>query len=680
MRECDTKIPFSITPLLPILVGIILGVVIGFNLEFWWIVFAIVGIVLTYFSKQKTTTLIFISVVLGWVNVSFQSPNLIDDSHLNKTMTFSGVASSIKTSDEIRSIILDIDTYIESNSINTISPIKSVVYIPSLNPIIEHGDRVTFIGTLSKINDNRDLPDEFDIAKYYSHNGIYTSSFIQPEKIHVSSTNNSLFYKIQNFRDDITHLIASLPISSGCIEFLNTTITGDTSMLTDEQRLKYSTSGLAHILALSGLHIGIISLFILLILFPIDIFGWRKTRYIITILLLWLYAIITGLSPSVTRSVIMATTYLIAQIIQRHHSPYNSLCLAAIIILIFDPYSIFDIGFQLSFIAVVTILIFADKINPIARKNKILYSICSICCISIAAMIGTGIVSAYYFHSLPLYFLFANIISSYILPLIIIGGVIAIISTLFGIEPNLLCYIIDFLYSIINNITDVITSLPGAGIGNIYFSSWIFIPYFISIICLGLALYFKKRFWYYNTGIFIFITITLCFLCKPKHCKTEYFIPRDTYYTNLIIRDSTTLYLLSTARGGYFEQSYNNCLTKYNDYMGKRGVDSFIIIPQQFNSNCIHRNYSSIIIGTDEFAIINNNKLDYIKRQPKYALVCNGFKGNILDVSNIVNPDTIILSNDLHKKRHLRYIDSCVKHNIPHISLREKGFHKVVQN
>ena len=101
MRECDTKIPFSITPLLPILVGIILGVVIGFNLEFWWIVFAIVGIVLTYFSKQKTTTLIFISVVLGWVNVSFQSPNLIDDSHLNKTMTFSGVASSIKTSDEI---------------------------------------------------------------------------------------------------------------------------------------------------------------------------------------------------------------------------------------------------------------------------------------------------------------------------------------------------------------------------------------------------------------------------------------------------------------------------------------------------------------------------------------------------------------------------------------------------
>ena len=449
-------------------------------------------------------------------------------------------------------------------------------------------------------------------------------------------------------------------------------------MLTDEQRIKYSTSGLAHILALSGFHIGIISFFIILILFPIDILGWRRTRYIVTIILLWLYAIVTGLSPSVTRAVIMATTFIIAQIIQRHHSPYNSLCLAAIIILIFDPYSIFDIGFQLSFLAVGAILLFANKFNPVNRKNKILYSICSIACVSIAAMIGTGIVSAYYFHNFPLYFLIANIISSYILPIIIIGGVIAIILIGLGIEPNILCHIIDFSYSIIDNITNFITTLPGANIDNLYFNPWIFIPYFISIASLYFALYFKKRFWYYNTIIFIMFSITLSFLCKAQYCKTEYYIPRNTYYTNIIIRDTTKLYLISTARGGYIEQSYNNCIAKYKDYMGKRGIDSLIIIPQQYVNNHIYRNGSSIIIGTDEFAIINNNNLDSIKRQPKYALVCNGFKGNILDIKDIVNPDTIILSNDLHKKRHLRYIDSCETHNIPLISLRENGFHKVI--
>ena len=112
--------------------------------------------------------------------------------------------------------------------------------------------------------------------------------------------------------------------------------------------------------------------------------------------------------------------------------------------------------------------------------------------------------------------------------------------------------------------------------------------------------------------------------------------------------------------------------------MGKRGIDSLIVVPQQYSNNHVYRNGSSVIIGNDELTIIDNNNLDNIKQQPKYALVCNGFKGNILDVKNIVNPDTIILSNDLHKKRHLRYIDSCVIHNIPHLSLREKGFHKVV--
>lgn len=679
MRKRDTKISFSLAPLFPILIGIIIGIIVGYNSEFWCILFAVAGVAISYFLRQRTTTLIFISIALSWANFSIHLPNPINESILNRSKTFSGIVSSTKTTDAIRNIIVDIDSYIDSGSTHSVPSIKSIIHIPSLNPTIEIGDRVTFIGSLSKIKDKRDLPDEFDIVKYYSNNGIYTSSFVQPEDIHVSTENKSLYYKIQNYRDNITHIIASLPISTGCIEFLNTTITGDTSMLTEDQRIKYSTSGLAHILALSGLHIGIISFFIALVLFPIDILGWRKARYITTIILLWIYAIMTGLSPSVTRAVIMATIFIIAQIIQRNHSPYNSLCFAAIIILIFDPYSIFDIGFQLSFIAVGTILIFTNKINPINRKNNILYSICAIACVSIAAMIGTGIISAYYFHNFPIYFLIANIISSYILPIIIVGGVIAIILILFGVEPNILCNIIDFSYNIMNNITNIITTLPGANIDNIYFSPWIFIPYFISIICLGLALHFKKRFWYYNTIIFIIFSIVLSILYKPQYCKTEYFIPHDTYYTNIIVRDSTTLYLISTARGGYTEQSYNNCLTKYKDYMGKRGIDSLIIIPQQYSNNHIYRNGSSIIIGYDEFTIIDNNNFDYIKQRPKYALVCNGFKGNILDISTILNPDTIILSSDLHKKRHLRYIDTCVIHNIPYISLREKGFHKVIK-
>ncbi|MBR5332669.1 MAG: ComEC/Rec2 family competence protein [Muribaculaceae bacterium] len=673
------RISLSSIPLFPILIGVVCGTIFDAILPSIFIIAIVICAVVAFIAKRNIIAIILLATTLGWGNSTIRNAPVINSEYLEKELIFEGTALSIQEIDEIRTIIVKIDAVKDSSSCKHLPHIKSCLYIPSLNPTIEVGDRISYLGELKYLKDRRDLPYEFDIVRHYNRKGIYTSSFIQPENITIIGYDNSWLFRPEKYRSNITHLIASLPLTSGCIEFLNATITGDTSMIGEEQRIKYSISGLAHILALSGLHVGIITFFIAFILYPINIVKGGSLRYAITIILLWIYAILTGLSPSVTRAVIMATIFLSAHILQRHHSPFNSLCLAAIILLSFTPESLYNIGFQLSFVAVASILLFAERLNPISRRKRILYNIVSIACVSMAAMIGTGIISAFYFHNFPVYFLFANIATSYLLPIIIIGGIIATISIAIGIDPVWLCHCIDFLYNIIDWLTSFITSLPGAQINRIYFNGWIILPYFAAIIALFVSIYKKKWRWSVLALSFGIFTIIMGYATQPRHNSTEYFIPRNSYYTNIIMRDTTAMYLISTSKGGDSIDALNKCVEKYENYIGWHDVDSILRIPTSFSSKRLYRRNNFVVVGNDVIYIIDNEDDLYpINIKPRYALVCRGFKGNVLDIYQIINPDTILLSSDLHKKRHFRYVDSCLVHDIPYISLRNTCFHRVV--
>ena len=675
------KLTFAQIPLLPVLLGIIMGIIIS---HFNWGYIVIAPIVMglyALFSRNKTTNIVLISYILGVICSLIQTKPIIYEQLLNKELTFSGTISSIKTTDDIRNLIIDVDHVTDSATSHNIPSFKCRVSIPSLNPFLEMGNRVSFRGTINYIQDKRDLPDEFDIVKHLNQQGIYTQTFIQPEDIIISGNNDNLIWNIKRFRADVTHIISSLPISDECIEFLNATITGDASMISDDQRLKYSSTGLAHILALSGLHVGIITFFIAILLFPIDFIGRRKFKFIITIILLWTYALMTGCSPSVTRAVIMASIFFLSLILQRHHSPYNSLCFAAIIILVFSPDSLYNIGFQLSFAAVLSILLFAKKLNPINPKRRFPHAFMSLFAVSISAMIGTGIISAFYFHNFPTYFLLANAITAYLLPFIIIGGLIAILISALGYEPSLLSIVIEFIYNIIDSVISYITTLPGSNIDNIYFKGWLIIPFFAIIMCLYLSILHKKKIWYLFTVVFTLFFITMGYLTRPQYCNAEYFIPRNSYYTNIIVRDSSAMHVFSTARGGDSIDLIDKCAEKYKDYMGWRKVDSITLISNKSTSRTLKRMDPIISLGTDIIVIVDDDTdLMSLNLRPQYALVCRGFKGDILDVYSTLAPDTILLSRDIHKKRHNRYADSCQIYNIPYISLRDTCFHRIIRN
>lgn len=234
---------------------------------------------------------------------------------------------------------------------------------------------------------------------------------------------------------------------------------GDKSMLTSEVRDLYNSTGAAHVLALSGLHLSIIYM-LLTLLVP------RNRRYwlvqVLTVVAIWLYALLTGLPTSIIRAATMISVYSLFAISGRQHAPLNILCFTAMLMLIVDSSAISDVGFQLSFMAMAGILLFmpvADSFFSMKWmiSHPVVHWLYGLMAVSIAAQLGTAPLVAYYFGRLTPWFLLTNIV---VVPLatLILGG------TLLTLAVPAVGTAVVWLVSRQNDFLDTMTSLPLATI------------------------------------------------------------------------------------------------------------------------------------------------------------------------------------------------------------------------
>lgn len=186
---------------------------------------------------------------------------------------------------------------------------------------------------------------------------------------------------------------------------------GDKSELTPELKATYSAAGVSHILALSGLHIGILAMILTGFLYPFRyIRGGRTGISLVIVCLLWGFALMTGLSPSVVRAVTMYTLYIIASfLVENRLSGFHVLSLAAFLMLLYQPLYQFDVGFQLSFVSVLSILLFYPVFSTYKIKMKPVRYLWNTMAVSLAAQLGTLPLVLHYFGAFPTYFLLANL-------------------------------------------------------------------------------------------------------------------------------------------------------------------------------------------------------------------------------------------------------------------------------
>lgn len=307
----------------------------------------------------------------------------------------------------------------------------------------------------------------FNYSKYLAKRGIYTTSYVRTDEIVLRKltkfTAKDRIYRVrERYISKITDLIGSGDASATLIAI---TI-GDKSYLDPDTKNAYSASGTMHLLAVSGLHVGFIYSFLSFFLLILGNFSYSKfLRLIIIVAFLWIYVIIVGFAPSVTRAVIMATIYEICKNIERERIGLNTLALSALVITLVKPQAIFEIGFQLSFAALLSIITIHPKINKYYLPGNIFAKyIWSTMSISIACQVGTFMITLCAFGFFPTYFLLANLLA---IPLSAIILYIALGQLLFlnhSVISKIITGVLRIFLELLNSCVTRIESLPYSSI------------------------------------------------------------------------------------------------------------------------------------------------------------------------------------------------------------------------
>lgn len=394
-----------------------------------------------------------------------------------------------------------------------VAPFKARVHVVSEIPGIYPGQRIRFGAKLGALPVVPDVPDIVDLQKNLRRQGVVASAVVPVDSIRYIASANRLKEWFARANESLMCRIGQSPLEPQTINILAAMLLGRGHMLDDTTRADYSAAGMSHVLALSGLHVGIIAMIIAFALWPFYFGRHVRTRLMLTVLALWFYVALTGFIPSVTRSVIMVSVYMFGRILQRRSSSFNSLCLAAILILLFVPEDIYSAGFQLSFAAVAGIIMFYPLLNRVdRRRHPQLYMLASYPALSVSAMLFAGIVSTFYFHAFPVYFLFANLLIVPIVPLLILSG---ILSLLFRVDfgADLLCRAMD-------GVSDFFSELPAAVLPDLYPPSWLIILLLAILTLLAYGLHRRSLFLAIEASI-LFAGILACCAVMPHKVYPE---------------------------------------------------------------------------------------------------------------------------------------------------------------
>ena len=346
------------------------------------------------------------------------------------------------------------------------------------------------------------------IACFFLFFAIQATDFAE-KRMSMPPSSGWLQEKAKNTQAAMVSKLDKLQVSDDEKAILATLTVNYRKALSRDARSRFTTTGVAHLLSVSGYHVGIVCGFLALLFaaFPKrPLFNWLK--YLLTMILLWAFAFIAGLSNPAIRAALMVSIYLTGQVLNRRPERYNSLAAAAFCMLAYNPLSLFDVGFQLSFTAVFFILYLQPRFyRLIELRNPIFKMLWGILTVTTAAQIGTVFLSCFYFGSCSTVFLFTNLFLS-------LAATVLIPSTLLWMllpteipGIGMLQWVIEVLIKSMMEVVNRFSAISGATLA-IRFD-------LITLLCayaiLGLLLVYlrSKRSWMLFAGLLL-ILLLLC--------------------------------------------------------------------------------------------------------------------------------------------------------------------------
>ncbi|MFK5959402.1 MAG: ComEC/Rec2 family competence protein [Lutibacter sp.] len=525
-----------------------------------------------------------------------------------------------------------------------------------------------------KVDDNLVVKTQFKtINKPLNPFGFNYKKYLQNQQIyHQINLNKSQFLIIENtkitikgisskIRSKINQALKNNGFKNDELAVINALLLGQRNSITNNLLESYVGAGAVHILAVSGLHVGIILLLLTVFFKPLHNFKNGKLIAVIFIVcLLWVYAIIAGLSASVVRAVTMFTALTIGmQLIQRSNI-YNTLIISMFFLLLFHPFYLFEVGFQLSYLAVFSIVWIQPKLynlwNP---KFWLLTKFWQLLTVSLAAQLGVLPLSLFYFHQFPGLFFLSNLVIIPFLGIILIAGIFVITLAMFDILPAFFGEAYILIIQQMNTFVDWISNQESFLIENISFSLFLMLAVYLFIFT-SLKWVEKKLFYRFIIALISFVLIQSVFIFeKYKMQTTNEFIVFNKSKSSIIaekVGDSLLLNLPdSLLLNGYILKSYligTGLSKKYQDHRNKN----------------LFKFKNEVILVVDSLGFYQFKTM-----KPSMVIIENSPKINIDRLLKMLQPKIIIADGSNYKNSVARWKQTCIQNKTPFYSTTQKG-------
>ena len=508
----------------------------------------------------------------------------------------------------------------------------------SLQPPLTCGDRVLFTSNIAVPSSNAALTG-FDYGDYLSRKGISGTGMA-----FVGEWSNLLHEEGLTFRQQalacrnwIVDRYRDWQLGSEELAVVAALTVGDKSVLTSELKEIYSAAGVSHVLALSGLHIGILSALLYFLLAPIGrLRNGTKIRSLVVVVILWCFAFLSGLSPSVIRAVTMFSLYFLATCVsEERFTGIYALSLAAFLMLIYQPLYLFDLSFQLSFLAVASILFFYPLIaGCFSVKNRLLAWIWNAVSVSLSAQLGTLPLILYCFGTFPTYFLLANLIVG-VLAVCVLGGALAALLLIPVPFLNTVSVeFLDFVTRLMNESMKWVEHLSGSQLTSLSISTSQALFGFLFLY--GLYHYWTTRQARHLVEMLVALNLTVGFGIYYRSLPAE----SSLHFSN------ASLYL-----------KQKNQVEKLTSPNGFYQVDTLRI------------------------GILNDSRWKDKYAEKKIEIhclyLCRGFKGNIRSLARVFHIHEIILDTSLTDRYREALSKQCKEMKIPFKALSAQGSYRI---
>ena len=536
----------------------------------------------------------------------------------------------------------------------------------SLNHSFEIGTHLQIKGSLYQ-NSPAKNPNQFDYGKYLENKQIYAQMYADASDIKMGSImEKDVWYYTAKLRTKIIRNLEKTHFNKAELHVAIALILGQQQDISPEIIRDYQFAGAVHILSVSGLHIGFILLFVTFILKPFP--NTRRGSFIkliIILLSLSSFGFMAGLAPSVLRSVTMFSFVAIGMYLRRSTNIFHTLLVSMLLILLFEPSFLFDVGFQLSYVALFFILWLQPLLSQLwMPKTVISKYFWDILTVSFAAQIGAFPLSIYYFHQFPGLFFVTNLVIIPFLSIIMGLGVLVMVLAAFDTIPLFLVQFLEWSIFILNKIINSIASLEQFIIQDIPFNWQLLLSVYVLLIAT--IIWFKKP--SFNRMVLAMLTLIVF--------QITYFQTHGTVQNQmeLVIFNTKKSSLIAERNGENITVYANDSLLKSvskNKTFTSYSMGNFSSLKAKKKlQNLIYFNGKKILI-VDSVAVYPKNS------RPDIVVLTQSPKINFERFLQTTKPKMVVADGSNFRTIQKLWKATCLKQKIPFHATGEKGFYRL---